>query len=84
MAGAGDQDLPNGLPVDEWVIRESRGRDWWLAESGAPKPELENEKPSGRTIRYEIYSSAGKRPDNIPDPLLQLRNHVVLEPGIAT
>ncbi|WP_336367533.1 ABC transporter substrate-binding protein [Marinobacter sp. C2H3] len=30
-----------------------KGRDYWLAQPGAPKPKLANEKPPGRTIRYE-------------------------------
>lgn len=32
---------------------ELRGADYWLAQPGAPKPALANEKPSGQTIRYE-------------------------------
>ena len=27
--------------------------DWWLAQPGAPKPRLRNEKPPGKTLRYE-------------------------------
>ena len=34
-------------------LAEPKGRDWWLAQPGAPKPKLQNEKPAGRTIRYE-------------------------------
>ncbi len=30
-----------------------RGAEWWLAQPGAPKPRLANEKPKGVTIRYE-------------------------------
>ncbi|MEC7378071.1 MAG: carbohydrate ABC transporter substrate-binding protein, partial [Pseudomonadota bacterium] len=30
-----------------------RGAEWWLAQPGAPKPRLANEKPGGVTIRYE-------------------------------
>ena len=32
---------------------DAKGRDWWLAQPGAPKPKLKNEKPPGKTIRYE-------------------------------
>jgi len=37
---------------------EARGRDWWLAQPGAPKPALQNEKPPGQTIRYEDLLTA--------------------------
>lgn len=30
-----------------------KGAQWWLAQPGAPKPKLANEKPRGETIRYE-------------------------------
>lgn len=30
-----------------------KGEEWWLAQPGAPKPRLNNEKPQGITIRYE-------------------------------
>jgi len=30
-----------------------RGREFWLNQSGAPKPELEDEKPPGKTIPYD-------------------------------
>nr|WP_297400552.1 ABC transporter substrate-binding protein [uncultured Marinobacter sp.] len=36
--------------VDE---RDLKGADWWLAQPGAPKPALANEKPKGETVRYE-------------------------------
>lgn len=32
---------------------QARGAEWWLAQPGAPKPRLANEKPPGETIRYE-------------------------------
>ncbi|HEA53079.1 ABC transporter substrate-binding protein [Marinobacter antarcticus] len=32
---------------------ETKGAKWWLAQPGAPKPKLTNEKPQGETIRYE-------------------------------
>ncbi|WP_417514202.1 ABC transporter substrate-binding protein [Marinobacter sp.] len=32
---------------------EVKGAQWWLAQPGAPKPKLANEKPEGETIRYE-------------------------------
>ena len=32
---------------------ELKGRKWWLAQPGAPKPKLANEKPPGKTIPYD-------------------------------
>lgn len=32
---------------------ELKGAEWWLAQPGAPKPRLTNEKPQGKTIRYQ-------------------------------
>jgi len=34
-------------------MNEERSREYWLEQEGAPKPELENEKPQGETRRYE-------------------------------
>ena len=28
-------------------------RRYWLDQPGAPKPKLDNEKPEGKTVRYE-------------------------------
>ncbi len=45
--------LVNNCPPRITPEEEAKGRDWWLAQPGAPKPELQNEKPPGQTIRYE-------------------------------
>ncbi len=34
-------------------LAEAKGRDYWLAQPGAPKPKLENEKPQGETVSYD-------------------------------
>ncbi|MFT6052669.1 MAG: glycerol transport system substrate-binding protein [Halioglobus sp.] len=34
-------------------LNQAKGRDYWLAQPGAPKPRLENEKPQGETISYD-------------------------------
>ncbi len=34
-------------------LNEPKGRDYWLAQPGAPKPRLDNEKPKGETIGYD-------------------------------
>jgi len=35
------------------VMNEEKGAEHWLAQPGAPKPKLENEKPTPETIAYE-------------------------------
>ena len=39
-------------------VNEERPPETWLAESGAPKPALENEKPPGETVPYEELIAA--------------------------
>lgn len=34
-------------------LNKKKGRDYWLSQPGAPKAELENEKPQGKTIAYK-------------------------------
>ena len=34
-------------------LNEKRDPEYWLSKEGAPKPELANEKPQGRTIPYD-------------------------------
>jgi len=34
-------------------LNEERDPEYWLAQPGAPKPKLENEKPQGETMPYE-------------------------------
>ena len=34
-------------------LAEERSREHWLNQPGAPKPELDNEKPQGQTVRYD-------------------------------
>ncbi|MEM1267326.1 MAG: ABC transporter substrate-binding protein [Pseudomonadota bacterium] len=34
-------------------LNEERDAEFWLAQDGAPKAKLENEKPQGETVRYE-------------------------------
>jgi len=34
-------------------LNEERSREYWLQQPGAPKPELDNEKPQGKTIAYD-------------------------------
>jgi glycerol transport system substrate-binding protein len=34
-------------------LNESKGRDYWLAQPGAPKAKLNNEKPPGQTVDYD-------------------------------
>lgn len=34
-------------------LNDKREREYWLEQEGAPKPELDNEKPQGETIPYE-------------------------------
>ncbi len=34
-------------------LNEQRDPEYWLAQPGAPKPKLENEKPQGETMPYE-------------------------------
>ncbi|WP_404802833.1 ABC transporter substrate-binding protein [Marinobacter halotolerans] len=45
--------LVNNCPPRITPDEEAKGRDWWLAQPGAPKAKLQNEKPRGQTIRYE-------------------------------
>ncbi len=46
-----------GVPIN-WSAYETprpelKGESWWLAQPGAPKPVLANEKPQGATIAYD-------------------------------
>ncbi|MEQ9535015.1 ABC transporter substrate-binding protein [Marinobacter salarius] len=34
-------------------LNEPRDPQYWLDQPGAPKPKLDNEKPEGKTVRYE-------------------------------
>ena len=34
-------------------LNEKKSREYWLAQPGAPKPKLKNEKPKGQTIDYD-------------------------------
>ncbi len=34
-------------------LGDVKGRDYWLAQPGAPKPKLANEKPPGQTVDYD-------------------------------
>jgi len=34
-------------------LNDEKSADYWLAQPGAPKPKLANEKPQGQTIAYE-------------------------------
>ncbi|WP_086932282.1 ABC transporter substrate-binding protein [Agarilytica rhodophyticola] len=34
-------------------LNPEKGRDYWLKQPGAPKPQLANEKPPGQTIAYD-------------------------------
>lgn len=34
-------------------LNEEKGAEYWLAQAGAPKPKLTNEKPQGVTISYD-------------------------------
>jgi len=34
-------------------LNEPRDPQYWLDQPGAPKPKLDNEKPKGKTVRYE-------------------------------
>ena len=34
-------------------LNEPRDPQYWLDQPGAPKPKLDNEKPQGKTVRYE-------------------------------
>jgi glycerol transport system substrate-binding protein len=34
-------------------LNEPRDPQYWLGQPGAPKPKLDNEKPQGKTVRYE-------------------------------
>jgi glycerol transport system substrate-binding protein len=45
--------LVNNCPPRITPDEEAKGREWWLAQPGAPKAKLKNEKPRGKTIRYE-------------------------------
>ncbi|MDX1634630.1 MAG: ABC transporter substrate-binding protein [Marinobacter sp.] len=38
-----------------------KGEAWWLAQPGAPKPQLSNEKPAGRTIAYDDLVSSWQK-----------------------
>ena len=33
-------------------LNEEKGAEYWLAQPGAPKPKLANEKPQGVTVSY--------------------------------
>ncbi len=35
------------------ALNEERDAEYWLAQPGAPKPKLENEKPPGETVAYD-------------------------------
>ena len=35
------------------ALAEPRGAEYWLAQPGAPKPKLANEKPAGETVPYD-------------------------------
>lgn len=39
-------------------MSDAEGADYWLAQPGAPKPMLANEKPPGETIRYDDLLNA--------------------------
>ena len=39
-------------------MSDAEGADYWLAQPGAPKPMLSNEKPPGETIRYDDLLNA--------------------------
>jgi glycerol transport system substrate-binding protein len=39
-------------------IADARGADFWLAQPGAPKAALNNEKPPGQTVRYDDLLNA--------------------------
>lgn len=39
-------------------LNPKKGADYWLAQPGAPKPKLENEKPQGKTIPYSELIAA--------------------------
>jgi glycerol transport system substrate-binding protein len=34
-------------------LNEEKGADYWLAQPGAPKAKLANEKPQGVTVSYD-------------------------------
>jgi glycerol transport system substrate-binding protein len=36
------------------LLNESRDPDYWLDQPGAPKPRLEDEKPQGQTVAYDL------------------------------
>ncbi|MEX1214540.1 extracellular solute-binding protein [Saccharospirillum sp.] len=42
-------------------LSDARGADYWLAQPGSPKSALGNEKPQGRTVRYDDLLSAWNR-----------------------
>jgi len=60
---ADDQDRALSVIERNFLVRECgprmaddaqiKGAKWWLAQPGAPKPRLSDEKPQGKTIRYE-------------------------------
>jgi len=35
-------------------LNPERDAEYWLAQPGAPKPRLDNEKPAGETIDYDV------------------------------
>ncbi len=41
--------MPNCGPK----LNEPRDPQYWLDQPGAPKQKLDNEKPQGKTVRYE-------------------------------
>ena len=45
-------------------LNEDKGRDYWLAQPGAPKPKLANEKPAPVTVDYDELVKSWQRSTN--------------------
>ena len=48
-------------------LNEERDEEYWLAQPGAPKPKLENEKPQGVTVNYDDLIEARRAGKVMPE-----------------
>ncbi len=53
-------------------LNEEQDEEYWLAQPGAPRPKLENEKPQGITVNYDDLIEAWRQGKVVPDEIAKL------------
>ena len=48
-------------------LNEEQDPEYWLSQPGSPKPKLENEKPQGVTVDYDLLLQAWVDGKVMPD-----------------